>query len=125
MKNLFFMKRKLFSLLLAALLTMAVLGGCGSDGTGESSGNNSSTSTVVDNEVQEPQGEKTYGGTVVVGIQQDIDGLDPHKANSAGTKEILFNSFEGLVKPDENGNLIGAVASDYTISEDGLVYTFT
>ena len=119
------MKKRRFSLLLAALLTMAVLGGCGSDGTGESSGNNSSTSTVVDNEVQEPQGEKTYGGTVVVGIQQDIDGLDPHKANSAGTKEILFNIFEGLVKPDENGNLIGAVASDYTISEDGLVYTFT
>ena len=91
------MKKRRFSLLLAALLTMAVLGGCGSDGTGESSGNNSSTSTVVDNEVQEPQGEKTYGGTVVVGIQQDIDGLDPHKANSAGTKEILFNIFEGFI----------------------------
>ena len=37
----------------------------------------------------------------------------------------MFNIFEGLVKPDENGNLINAVASDYTISEDGLVYTFT
>ncbi|MGN0403479.1 MAG: ABC transporter substrate-binding protein [Acetatifactor sp.] len=119
------MKKRRFSLLLAALLTMAVLGGCGSDGTGESSGENSSTSTVVGGNTSEPEGEKTYGGTVVVGIQQDIDGLDPHKANSAGTKEILFNIFEGLVKPDENGNLIGAVASDYTISEDGLVYTFT
>ena len=30
-----------------------------------------------------------------------------------------------MVKPDENGNLISAVASDYKISEDGLVYTFT
>ncbi|MBQ2803878.1 MAG: ABC transporter substrate-binding protein, partial [Lachnospiraceae bacterium] len=51
--------------------------------------------------------------------------LDPHKATAAGTKEILFNIFEGLVKPDENGNLMNAVASNYTISEDGLVYTFT
>ena len=66
-----------------------------------------------------------YGGSVVVGIQQDIDSLDPHKATAAGTKEILFNIFEGLVKPDENGNLICAVASDYSISDDGLVYTFT
>ncbi len=107
------MKKKLFSLFFAALLTMAVLGGCGSDGTGESSGNNSSNL------------EPTYGGSIVVGIQQDIDSLDPHKATSAGTKEILFNIFEGLVKPDENGNLISAVASDYKISEDGLVYTFT
>lgn len=73
----------------------------------------------------EPAGEKSYGGSVVVGIQQDIDSLDPHKATAAGTKEILFNIFEGLVKPDENGDLINAVASDYTISEDGLVYTFT
>ena len=66
-----------------------------------------------------------YGGSIVVGVQQDIDSLDPHKATAAGTSEILFNVFEGLVKPDENGNLINAVASDYTISEDGLVYTFT
>ena len=47
------------------------------------------------------------------------------KATAAGTKEILFNIFEGLVKPDPNGNLMNAVASDYSISEDGLVYTFT
>ncbi len=103
---------KRIKILLTALLTMAVLGGCGADGTGESSGDNSSK-------------EPVYGGSVVVGIQQDIDSLDPHKATAAGTKEILFNIFEGLVKPDENGNLINAVASDYTISEDGLVYTFT
>ncbi len=103
---------KRIRILLTALLTMAVLGGCGSDGTGESSGDNSSK-------------EPVYGGSVVVGIQQDIDSLDPHKATAAGTKEILFNIFEGLVKPDENGNLVNAVASDYTISEDGLVYTFT
>ena len=111
------MKKKLISLLLTALLSMAVLGGCGPDGTGESSGNNSSNGVSGL--------EPVYGGSVVVGIQQDIDSLDPHKATSAGTKEILFNIFEGLVKPDEKGNLIHAVASDYEISTDGLVYTFT
>lgn len=111
------MKKRL-SLFLTALLTMAALGGCGADSTGESSQENSSKESVV-------QSEAVYGGSVVVGIQQDIDSLDPHKATAAGTKEILFNIFEGLVKPDENGNLICAVASDYSISDDGLVYTFT
>lgn len=115
------MKKKLLSLLLTALLTTAVLGGCGSDGTGESSGNNSSTGPSA----SEPAGGPVYGGSVVVGIQQDIDSLDPHKATAAGTKEILFNIFEGLVKPDKNGDLMKAIASDYTVSEDGLVYTFT
>lgn len=141
MKKIFFMKKKLFSLLLAALLTMAVLGGCGSDGTGESSGDNSSMESVqnsaeevsveanseesAENSAEANSGEPVYGGSVVVGIQQDIDSLDPHKATAAGTKEILFNIFEGLVKADKNGDLMNAIASDYTVSEDGLVYTFT
>ena len=151
------LKKKLCGFLFTALLTMAVLGGC-ADGTGESSGDNSSVESGAgsqdsgsaqestdaaqdgDTSAEESTSEEsaaeadqagqgtsdvTYGGSIVVGIQQDIDSLDPHKATAAGTKEILFNIFEGLVKPDENGNLINAVASDYTVSEDGLVYTFT
>ncbi len=53
------MKKKLISLLLTALLSMAVLGGCGPDGTGESSGNNSSNGVSGL--------EPVYGGSVVVG----------------------------------------------------------
>lgn len=136
------MRKQILSLLLVAVLGMTALSGCSSS-TEESSGGNSSTesetnsvsdtkseTTPVSDAESEPSQssdsqEPTYGGSVVVGIQQDIDSLDPHKATAAGTKEILFNIFEGLLKPDENGNLINAVASDYTISEDGLVYTFT
>lgn len=126
--------KKRASLFLMALLTMAVLGGCGQDGTGESSKENSSKESAVQTEsTAAVSGEATeeaaqgpvYGGSVVVGIQQDIDSLDPHKATAAGTKEILFNIFEGLVKPDVDGNLICAVADSYDISDDGLVYTFT
>ena len=68
--------------------------------------------------------DKAQSNSLTVGIQQDIDSLDPHKAVAAGTKEILFNIYEGLVKPDENGNLIPAIASDVQISEDGCTYTF-
>lgn len=63
---------------------------------------------------------------ITIGLAQDIeDSLDPHKAVAAGTKEILFNLYEGLVKPDANGNLIDAVASAHEVSEDGKTYTFT
>lgn len=63
---------------------------------------------------------------ITVGIPQDIeDSLDPHKAVAAGTKEVFFNMFEGLVKPDSDGNIIPAVASAYKVSKDGKVYTFT
>ena len=33
---------------------------------------------------------------------------------AAGTKEVLFNVFEGLVKPDSEGNLNDAVAESHT-----------
>ena len=121
------MKKK-FSITLMALLLVAALGGCAG---GKSSGNESSTAPNATQETGNgtSQGGETtdskYGGKVVVGVQQDIDSLDPHKATAAGTKEILFNIFEGLLKVNENGSLICAVASDYSVSEDGLTYTFT
>lgn len=62
---------------------------------------------------------------ITIGIPQDLDSLDPHYMTAAGTKEVLFNVFEGLVKPDQAGDLVPAVASDYAISEDASRYTFT
>ncbi|MBO4390289.1 MAG: ABC transporter substrate-binding protein [Lachnospiraceae bacterium] len=63
--------------------------------------------------------------SITIGIPQDLDSLDPHKAVAAGTKEILFNIYEGLVKVDSDGNLVPAVASEVSPSEDGSSYTFT
>lgn len=62
--------------------------------------------------------------SAVVGITQDLDSLDPHKAVAAGTDEVLFSVFEGLVKPSVDGTLVPAVARDYTIAPDGMTYTF-
>lgn len=71
-------------------------------------------------------GDKAGDSLITIGIPQDLDdSLDPHVAEGAGTREVLFNVFEGLVKPNSNGDLIPAVASDYNINEEGTVYTFT
>ena len=70
-------------------------------------------------------GKAKDSSEIVVGIPQDLeDSLDPHKALAAGTKEILFNVYEGLLKPDSQGNNIPAVAESYTVSEDLMTYTF-
>ena len=70
--------------------------------------------------------KKGNGSSIVVGIPQDLeDSLDPHKVEAAGTKEVLFNIFEGLIKPDSNGDFIPAVAQSYEVSDDALTYTFT
>ncbi len=71
------------------------------------------------------QGEST-DSQITIGIPQDVeDSLDPHKAVAAGTEEVFFNIYEGLVKPDSDGNLNPAIASDYEISPDWKTYTFT
>lgn len=106
------MSKKVRSLLLVAVLMImtVVLCAC-KDGT---SGN----------EDKDTPNGSSDGGTIIVGITQDLDSLDPHKTVGAGTKEILYNIFDGLVKSDENGNFYAAVASDYSISEDGMRYSF-
>lgn len=115
------MKRVQFvkTLLLIVGVTFALaLGGC----SGEKEDSQSSEEGNVSQEAGEPE----EGGSIVVGIPQDIeDSLDPHAAVAAGTEEILFNIYEGLLKYDENGNLIDAVASAHTASDDGKTYTFT
>lgn len=71
-------------------------------------------------------GGDTDGETsVTVGIAQELDSLDPHKAVAAGSTEVLFNVFEGLMKPSPDGEVVPALASDYKVSDDGLTYTFT
>ncbi|MCR4658020.1 MAG: ABC transporter substrate-binding protein [Lachnospiraceae bacterium] len=62
---------------------------------------------------------------IVVGIAQDLeDSLDPHEAVAAGTKEVLFNMYEGLLKPEPDGNIVPAVCESYEVSDDGTLYTF-
>ena len=112
-----FNRKKLCMLLLAVSITV-VLGGC-QDGKAKGEGSQANGSS------QETEAEPTMGGSIVVGIPQDLeDSLDPHKAVAAGTKEVLFNIYEGLVKPDSEGNYTDAVAESHSISDDGKVYTF-
>lgn len=111
------MKRRITSILLMLIMAVSVaLSGCSSD--------KAKPESATENELPKSK-NPVEGGSIKVGISQDLDSLDPHRAVSAGTKEVLFNIYEGLVKPDSDGNLIEALAESYEISEDAKVYTFT
>ena len=70
------------------------------------------------------KGSSVPSDEIRIGVAQDFDSLDPHHMTAAGTKEIMFNVYEGLVKPDSSGNIVPAVASGYSRSQDGKTYTF-
>jgi len=46
-------------------------------------------------------------------------------AGGAIPQALLYNVYEGLVKINNTGDIEPLLASDYTVSEDGLVYNFT
>src|SRR5690606_26549870 len=52
--------------------------------------------------------------------------LDPHVVTAANDFRILVNVYEGLVRfADGTLEIEPALATDWTVSDDGLTYTFT
>ncbi|MCX7306344.1 MAG: peptide ABC transporter substrate-binding protein [Hyphomicrobiales bacterium] len=58
------------------------------------------------------------------GNSADPESLDPHKTSTVYEAHILRDLYEGLVMQDQNAELIPGAAESWTISDDGLVYTF-
>lgn len=50
--------------------------------------------------------------------------LDPQFANDPSSNTVIKNLYSGLMRIDNSGNVVCCNAESYTISEDGLVYTF-
>lgn len=50
--------------------------------------------------------------------------LDPQYADEAEAQIVISNTFEGLVRISAEGQIIPGIAQGWSISEDGLTYTF-
>lgn len=65
------------------------------------------------------------GDVVVAGIAGEPDQLDPHSTTAYFSFQVLENVFDTLVQPDENLEMVPALAESWTTSEDQLTWTFT
>ena len=54
----------------------------------------------------------------------DPSNWDVLATSKAVDSEALVNTYDGLVEYDEEGNLKPALAESWTVSDDGLIYTF-
>lgn len=112
------MRKRILAIFLAAVALACLL--CGCKETTNSGADASDETTPSSGEANVKPNE------ITVGIAQDLDdSLDPYLTTAAGTREVMFNVFEGLVKPDSTGNYVCAVASDYDVTESGRCYVFT
>lgn len=70
-------------------------------------------------------GPREDGGTLVIGLPGDIQRTDPALATDSNTLYVITQVMEGLVALDpETSEVVPALATDWTISDDGLAYTF-
>jgi peptide/nickel transport system substrate-binding protein len=116
------MKNKTTSLTLpyAALLALlALFAACSRSGGPESSSGKAELAIG-------PAEIPLEGGELRFGLTTEPATLDPlSPANTADGRSILFNVFEGLVKPDANGRLQPGAAESWTVEDGARVYAFT
>ncbi|MFB6243475.1 MAG: ABC transporter substrate-binding protein [Halobaculum sp.] len=110
---------------------VAAAGCAGGGGGGEtetasptSEGTASPIPTDEETETATPEGGPQAGGTLEVGFEAELTGLDPHATSSVVSWVVDYNICETLVTFSE-GAPASRLAEDWTISDDGKRYTFT
>lgn len=109
--------RKRLSVFLCCALAAAVLAGCG--GSGGNSAGKESQGTQAAGEAGTADGK-----VITYAMQKEPETLDPTMNNYANSSIVLQNLFTGLMQIGPDGSLINGCAESYTMSDDGLEYTF-
>lgn len=65
------------------------------------------------------------GKTIRLDLPGPVDNLDPQFATDSAARMIIGNLYEGLMARRPDGSLAPGAAESYTVSPDGLRYTFT
>ena len=124
------MKKLLSLVLIMALVTMGLFAGGGKEEASapapvptESAGTVTSSGNVKSAEVK---ADATYKDTVIIGIANDVNNLDPQGSNTDANMMVFYLTHERLVNIDpDTGKVIPALATEWTVSADGCIYEFT
>ena len=110
------MKKKLVSLVLVAAMALSMVA------CGNKAASTESSSTGEAPAVATTKEDKT---TLNIWMSSEPAHIDPALNSSVDGGCLAVNSFEGLMRYNDAGELEPACAESYEVSEDGLTYTFT
>ena len=71
-------------------------------------------------EAQEPK----YGGTLIAAFAADPGGFDPARGPSGMSHVVIEQVFSTLLRLDHNAKPYPGLAHSWSVSEDGLTWTF-
>ena len=128
--------KRLLTLLLAVLMTLSLVACGGGSGGDTGSGNNSGTDPATDTTTPSTggdtgtgtdasaSGDKSPDNDFVIAIPNDATHLDPHVSSNGYSNQITNAMYEGLLAFNEQTEIVNVLATDWSVSDDALVYTF-
>ena len=116
--------KKYLSLLLAVLMLLSVLTGCG--GTKEAAPAETEAAAAAPAPANtEPPADATFKEKVVIGTSAQIATTDPQFQSNLQHDQMFKMTHDRLINYNsETGEIEPELAESWTISDDGLVYTF-
>lgn len=106
-------KVRLTSVLIACVMLLAA---CGGGANNSANGGNGGEQTAS---------SESGGDKILRTNNKDEPGsLDPAIAKGTHESFVIYQAFEGLMRYDENDELVPGQAESYEVSDDGMTYTF-
>lgn len=122
------MKKKLLSVLTVALAGILVLGGCKKVENPTTTTPDTDSASAVEGYIKATDSSKNpikdRKDTLVIGIDAPEEVFNPLYAESTYDAYVSNTVFEGLITVDDKGIPKEALAEKYSVSDDGLKYSF-
>lgn len=119
------MKKDKLRMLTSLVLCIGLaLSGCSGSASGTTTTTAGAATEAQTGEPAETAADAAYADTFVVGLQDDVNCLDPDQSIGATEGSVMAHIYEGLVREDADCNIIPLLAESWEISDDGLTYTF-
>ncbi len=123
------MRKKILTMLLAGVVAVTALTGCGGNQTKSEGSTDASqeTTKIVNKEAKiEVPEEVTKGGELNIALTSSPKNLDPVKYTGTYESQIIYQVCDTVVNYNKDLNeIIPGLATDWKISDDGMEYTFT
>ena len=121
------MKKLSFLLAVIMMLSFSACGGGTGTTSNEQTTQNTEQTEQATEETAEPAAEataKSPDNDLVVAMQADATHLDPHVSGNGVSNTVTNAMYESLVTFDADTNIVPMLAKEWSMSDDGLSYTF-